>query len=98
MQGQRQRSLLREHLEPLIKEYVEKDVVTDPSLTPDDIVWAAAIWQQIDDYRAKSEELIKSVGGKDLLPDKKATLGSSRGWFVKLDFLDAYRLPDASGA
>ena len=83
---------------PLIKEYVEKGIITNPSLTPDDIVWAAAIWQQMDDYRAKSEELIKSVGGKDLSPDKKALLDQAKDWFVKFDFLDAYRLATAAGA
>jgi hypothetical protein len=83
---------------PLIKEYAAKGIITNAAMTPDDIVWAAAIWNQMDDYRAKSDELIKSLSGKDLSADKKALLDQAKDLFAKFDFLDAFRLATAANS
>lgn len=82
----------------IIKEYLANGIITNPDMTPDDIVWAAAIWNQMNDYRTKSEELITALEAKDLPADKKAYLDQAQTLFEQFNFLDAFRLATAANA
>ncbi len=71
---------------------------TNANTTPDDIVWAAAIWTTMEDYRVKSDDLIKQAEGKTLADDKKALLDQAKTYFAIFDFLDAYRFATAANS
>jgi len=83
---------------PLIKEYADKGIIPSAETTPDDIVWAAAIWNQMNDYRTRADELIRALEAKELDADKKALLDQAKDYFAKFDFLDAFRLAAAANA
>lgn len=82
----------------IIKEYVANGILTNANTTPDDIVWAAAIWTTMEDYRVKSDDLIKQAEGKTLADDKKALLDQAKTYFAIFDFLDAYRFATAANS
>lgn len=82
----------------LIEEYRSNGVLQNDGVTPDDIVWAADIWGQMEDYRVKSEELIADLEGRDLAEDKKTLLGRAKDFHAKFNFLDAFRFATAAGA
>lgn len=79
----------------LIKEYAEKGIVPK-GLSPDDVVWAAAIWKQMLDYRQKSDALFAALDSKSIPADKKALLDQAKAYYAQFNFLDAYRLATAA--
>jgi len=82
----------------IIKEYVANGILPNADTTPDDIVWAASIWTTMEDYRVKSDDLIKQAEGKTLADDKKALLEQAKTYFAIFDFLDAYRFASAANS
>lgn len=82
----------------MIKEFVDNGILPDEGLTPDDIIWAAAIWKQMEDYRVQSEKMIGDLDGQTLSDDKKALLDQAKSYYEKFNYLDAYRLATAAGA
>lgn len=82
----------------LIEEYKSNGVLQNDGVTADDIVWAADIWGQMEDYRVKSQELIAGLEGKELADDKKALLEKAKDFHAKFNFLDALRFATAAGA
>lgn len=82
----------------IIKEYAANNIITNPDMTPDEIVWAAAIWNQMEDYRVKSDELLAALEAKQLPDDKKALLDQAKDFYAKFNFLDAYRLATAANS
>lgn len=80
----------------LIEEFTSKGILPDHGLTPDDIVWAAAIWQQMEDYRVKSEELIAELESATLGDDARALLEQAKTHHERFNFLDAYRFASAA--
>src|SRR5262249_46435637 len=82
----------------MIKEFVKNKVIPDTGLTPDDIIWAAAIWKQMEDYRGKSEKLIGDLGKATLSDDKKALYEQAKSYYDKFNYLDAFRLATAASS
>jgi ABC-type nitrate/sulfonate/bicarbonate transport system substrate-binding protein len=82
----------------IIKNYAEHGIVPEGAVTPDQIIWAAAIWHQMVDYRTKAGDLIKSLEGKSLDGSKQELLTKAKQHFGWYDFLDAYRLASAAAA
>lgn len=82
----------------LIKEYMKNGIIPDSALTPDDIVWAAAIWKQMEDYRTKSEKLIADLSAAELSDEKKAQLDQAKAYYDKFNYLDAFRLATAASS
>lgn len=80
----------------IIKEYAEKGILPSGDITPDEIVWAAAIWQQMEDYKGRSGELLKGLEGKALSDEKQALVERARTYYEQFNFLDAYRLAKAA--
>jgi len=76
----------------LIEEFTEKGILPDSGFVPDDIVWAADIWKQMEDYREKSSGLIEELEGADLGEDAAALLEEAKVHYEHYNFLDAYRL------
>ena len=66
------------------------------AVTPDEIIWGAAIWNQMQDYKAKSEALLAGLAGKTLPADKADLAAKAKQYYDWFDFLDAYRLASAA--
>ena len=82
----------------MIKEFVKNKLIPDSGLTPDDIIWAAAIWKQMEDYRQKSEKLLADLGKVKLADDKKALYEQAKSYYDKFNYLDAFRLATAASS
>jgi hypothetical protein len=82
----------------MIKEFVKNKIIPDNGLTPDDIIWAAAIWKQMADYRQKSEKLLADLGKAKLADDKKALYEQAKSYYDKFNYLDAFRLATAASS
>src|SRR5690606_6484715 len=65
----------------IIKEYADNGILPSHDITPDDIVWAAGIWNQMEDYRVKSDELMKELEAKALSDEKKTQLEQARTFY-----------------
>jgi hypothetical protein len=82
----------------IIKEFESKGIIPANGLTPDDIIWAAAIWKQMEDYREKSEALIADLSSRELAADKRALLDQAKSYYDKFNYLDAFRLATAANS
>jgi hypothetical protein len=82
----------------MIKEFVKNKLIPDSGLTPDDIIWAAAIWKQMEDYRQKSEKLLAGLASAKLADDKKALYEQAKSYYDKFNYLDAFRLATAASS
>lgn len=82
----------------MIKEFVKNGIIPDNGLTPDDIIWGAAIWKQMEDYRAKSENLLGTLGSAHLSDEKKALYEQAKSYYDKFNYLDAFRLATAASS
>ncbi len=82
----------------IIRDYASHGIIPPNAVTADEIIWAAAIWHQMVDYRTKADGLFKSMEGKTLAPDREALLKKAKQYYEWFDFLDAYRLARAAGA
>jgi hypothetical protein len=80
----------------IIRDYAAHGIVPENAVTPDQIVWAAAIWHQMVDYRTKTDALFKSLDGKTLDAEKQSLLTKAKQYYEWFDFLDAYRLAQAA--
>ncbi len=80
----------------IIREFVKGGVLPQDAVTGEEIVWAAPIWRQMNDYRMKAGNIIKSLDTKELAGDKKALLDRAKQQFDWYNFLDAYRLASAA--
>ncbi|MBV9757954.1 MAG: hypothetical protein JO047_12940, partial [Alphaproteobacteria bacterium] len=81
----------------IIRDYAAHGIIPKDATTADQIIWAAAIWHQMVDYRSKTDAMLKTLAGKTLAPDRQALVEKAKqhyGWF---DFLDAYRFAVAAG-
>jgi len=82
----------------IIKNYAEHGILPEGAVTPDQIIWAAAIWHQMVDYRTKAGDLVKGLEGKSLDGGKQDLLTKAKQYFGWHDFLDAYRLASAAAS
>lgn len=80
----------------IIRDYAAHGIIPENAVTPDQIVWAAAIWHQMVDYRTKTDALFKSLDGKTLDAEKQSLLTKAKQYYEWFDFLDAYRLAQAA--
>jgi hypothetical protein len=81
----------------IIRDYAAHGVIPKDAATADQIIWAAAIWHQMVDYRNKTDALLKSLEGKALPPDRQALVAKAKQHYGWYDFLDAYRFAVAAG-
>jgi ABC-type nitrate/sulfonate/bicarbonate transport system substrate-binding protein len=75
----------------IISDIADSGVIDKGSVTPEDIVWAGPIWQQMKDYQVRTDTLFKSLDGQTLSADKTALLKQAHQYYTWFDFLDAYR-------
>jgi len=80
----------------IIKEYQDNGVIpADRLVSPDDIVWASTIWQQMVDYRNKSKDILDELDSQALSGENKDLYAKAKDFYDKFDFLDAYRFASA---
>jgi len=65
-------------------------------ITPDEIVWAAPMYDEMVAYKRKSEALFEAAPKSGLSPDKEALLAKAHEFYGWDDFLDSYRLASAA--
>jgi hypothetical protein len=80
----------------IIADYASHGIMPKDAVTPDEIIWGAAIWHQMQDYKAKTDTIMSGLAGKTLPADKADLLAKARQFYDWFDFLDAYRLASAA--
>jgi len=80
----------------IIKDYAEHGIIPKDVVTPDDIIWGAAIWHQMKAYQAKADALLKGLEGKTLTAEGKELAAKAKRYYEWFDFLDAFRLASAA--
>ena len=70
---------------------------TIPSgITPDEVVWAAPMYDEMMDYKKKSDALFETAKKAHLPEDKQALVTKAHQFYDWYDFLDSYRLATAA--
>jgi len=82
----------------IIEDIAASGIIDKGSVTPEDVVWAAPIWQQMKDYQTRTDALFKALDGQSLPPDKAKLLKQAHQYYTWFDFLDAYRFASASSS
>ena len=59
----------------MIKNFEEHSILPAGKVTADDVVWGGPIWQQMVDYRTKTDEIMKKLAGATL---RQTSRSSSR--------------------
>ncbi len=80
----------------IIADYASHGIMPKDAVTPDEIIWGAAIWHQMQDYKAKTDAIMSGLAGKTLPADKADLLAKAKQFYDWYDFLDAYRLASAA--
>ena len=80
----------------IIKDYTNHGIIPEGAVAPEQIIWAAAIWHQMREYRDKTDVMIKALETKSLSSDGQSLLSKAKQYFQMYDFLDAYRLASAA--
>lgn len=76
--------------EQIIGAFAENGVVPE-DVTPDEFVWGGKLWQQLEDYRKKTDELLAGIDEASLSEEKKNLVADARKFYEWHDYLDAYR-------
>ena len=82
----------------VIKNFEEHNIIPAGKVTPDDVVWGGPIWKQMVDYRTKTDDLMKTLSGATLTPEKQKLVDQAKTFYADFDFLDAYRLALAASS
>jgi ABC-type nitrate/sulfonate/bicarbonate transport system substrate-binding protein len=75
---------------------LEKDKTIPTGIKPEEIVWAAPMYDELMDYKAKTDTLLGEAEGEDLSSDKQQLLERAREFYQWYDYLDAYRFAKAA--
>jgi hypothetical protein len=79
----------------IIKNYASHGIMPENAVTPEQMIWAAAIWHQMREYRDKADAMIKALEAKGLDSEGQSLLSKAKHYFQAYDFLDAFRLASA---
>jgi len=82
----------------IIEDIAASGIIDKGSVTPEDVVWAAPIWQQMKDYQTRTDALFKALDGQTLPGDKANLLKQAHQYYTWFDFLDAYRFASAASS
>ena len=80
----------------IITDYANHGIITKDAVTPDQIIWAAAIWHQMREYKDKTDVMMKVLETKSLNSEGQSLLSKAKQYFQIYDFLDAYRFASAA--
>jgi ABC-type nitrate/sulfonate/bicarbonate transport system substrate-binding protein len=65
-------------------------------ITPEEVVWAAPMYDEMLEYKKKSDALFETADKADLSAEKKALVAKAHQFYDWDDFLDSYRLATAA--
>lgn len=78
-----------------IDSFVDRGLLPE-GITPDDYIWAADIYNDLLDYKTKTDALFGRAEGETLDPDRAAELEQAHQYYDWFNFLDAYRFAAAA--
>ncbi len=76
----------------IIRDFEAHGIIPKGKVTADDVVWGGPIWQQMVDYKAKTDAAMDKLKGATLTADRQALADKARTFYAADDFLDSYRL------
>lgn len=79
----------------LIRSLAQSGVIRS-GISPDDVIWAAPIYQEFLAYKNKTLALFSAAQSKHLSGDKQKLLAQAHTYYGWFDFLDAYRFAKAA--
>jgi hypothetical protein len=65
-------------------------------VTPEELIWAAPMYEEMIDYKLKTDDLLKTAAGKQLSAEKQQLLEQARQFYGWYDYLDSFRLATAA--
>ena len=65
-------------------------------ITPEEVVWAAPMYDEMAEYKKKSDALFETAGKANLSVEKQALVAKAHQFYDWDDFLDSYRLATAA--
>lgn len=80
----------------LIISSLQDSGVLPAGITPDDFVWGGKMWEQLVDYRKKTDALLAGLKSDNLPADKKTLVAEAQKYYGWRDYLDAYRFAKAA--
>lgn len=81
-----------------IRTLEDQKVLSRGKFKADDVIWACKTYEALVGYKQKTDQLLKSLAGKNLSADKKALVAKAKQFYGWYDFLDSYRFAKAAGA
>ncbi|MBV8718567.1 MAG: hypothetical protein JOZ65_26180 [Chloroflexi bacterium] len=73
-----------------------KDGTIGSGITADQVIWAAPMYQDLVQYKTKTDALFDQAQGKQLSDDKQALLDKAHQYYDWYDFLDSFRCAQAA--
>lgn len=78
----------------IIKAYESQKAIDAGSVKPDDVIWVCGVWNQLEDFRTKTEALLKDADG---LTGAQAELAAkAKELAEQRNYLDAFRTATAA--
>jgi len=77
----------------IIAAYEKQGAIDKGSVTPDDVIWVCGVWNELESYKTKTDELLADTDGAD-----PALIKRAKELYEQFNFLDAYRLATAAKA
>lgn len=74
----------------IIAAYTKQGAIEEGSVKPEDVIWVCGAWTQLNDFKAKTDELLKAGDGDAALLEQAKELYDQR------NYLDSYRLATAA--
>lgn len=65
-------------------------------ITPDQVMWAAPIYEELRGYQRKTDTILRSAQGKQLSGHQEEMVQKAKQYYGWYDFLDAYRFAKAA--
>jgi hypothetical protein len=75
---------------------LEKTNTIRTGVTPEELIWAAPMYEEMVDYKLKTDDLLKTAETRQLSADKQQLLQQARQFYGWYDYLDAFRLATAA--
>lgn len=74
----------------IIAAYAKQGAIDEGSVKPEDVIWVCGAWKQLNDFKTKTDELLKAGDGDAALLEQAKELYDQR------NYLDSYRLATAA--
>ncbi len=74
----------------IIAAYASQGAIDEGSVKPEDVIWACGAWTQLNDFKTKTDELLKADDGDTAL------LEQAKQQYDQRNYLDSFRLATAA--